>query len=122
MQHGDEGERDRHGNAVRGDLGEDGRQSGERTFEHVRDRGFADPAQPERREGDPQLGRGNHPVEGLDRPERQHSFAIAVARHLLEPGFPGRDEGEFGRHEERVGGDQSEDDDEPEADGHIPEG
>jgi len=114
---------------VGGDPGEGSGEAGEEPFEDPGHGGFTHPAQAERGEGDAELGGGDDTVEGLDPPERQPSFAVAIAGHLFEAGFPGGHNGKLGRHEKRVREDQSEDDCESKTDGrrrfggrHIPEG
>ena len=129
VQYADQRERDRHRHGVIGDPGECCRQAGEQPLEDSRDGGLADPAEPEGGEGDPQLCRRDDAIEGLDAPERQPSFAIAVAGHLFQPALPGGNDGKLGRHEEGVREDQSEDNGESKTDRgrrnrgrHIPEG
>ena len=82
----------------------------------LRQRRLADPAEPERGEGDAELGGGDVAVERLYRATRQPSFAVPCPRHLVEPGAPRADQGELRRHEEGVRQHQDDDRRETEAD------
>ena len=73
----------------------------DRRLEEMRERGLPDPAQGERGHGDPELARGDVGVQVRHHLVRPDAPGIALARELLEAGPAHRDEGEFGRDEER---------------------
>ena len=109
VQRSDDGEGDRHRYAVGRYRGQRGGQSAEQPLQQECQARLADPAESQGGEGDPQLGGGDVPVEGLDDPEGQRSFAVALPGALLQPGFAGANEGELGCDEIAVGQDQGED-------------
>jgi hypothetical protein len=109
MEDGDDDERDDRCDGVRRDCGDRGRQPGEAIGDQTRERRLADPAQPQRGQGDAQLGGGDVAVERLYRTARQPSFAVSRTRHLVQPGPPRSYQGEFGRDEKGVREDENDD-------------
>ena len=84
-------------------------EPGEGAFDQVRERGLADPAEAERREGDPELSAGNRPIEVVVRLPDLEGQAVALLDELVDPGLPHGDQRELRGDEEPVREDEDED-------------
>ena len=85
--------------------------------QHV-DRRFADPAQPQRGDGDPELRRGEVGVETAQRLVERLGVHAARRHQLDYAAAPDGDEGEFCSDEKSVGGDEDENGDQTAYVGH----
>jgi hypothetical protein len=84
-------------------------QAGEQRFEQLRQRGLADPAERERRDGDAELRRRQVGVEMIERALQGGGVHAAPRDQLGDAAATNGDEGELGGDEEAVGEHQQHD-------------
>ena len=84
-------------------------QEVEQRLDERGERRFANPAEAEGSERDPQLTGGEKGVEARDDPQHGRGQRMALRRKLLDPGAPHGHQGELGGDEKAVGQDQQDD-------------
>jgi hypothetical protein len=104
VQHHDDGDRDQERHGVQQRI-RDSEQT-ERLFEKVRHCRFADPAQQDRADRDPELGPGQHYRQVLAGPDHRHRAVLALLGEGLQPVTARRDQRELRCDEERVRAEQ----------------
>jgi hypothetical protein len=111
-------ERDRDGRGVRGDGRPRSREIDEGVLDHVRERRFADPAQAERGEGDPELGARNRAIEVREGLLDLEGQPVSLFHELVDPRAAYGNQRELGRYEEAVGEHQRDDREQVQRRGH----
>ena len=106
MHERDDGECDGAGDEVSGEHVVRRGQAIEEAHDDGRDGGLTDPAERQRRERDAELRAGDVVVETVDRSLGELRAAVARAGERLDARAARADEGELGRDEEAVGGDE----------------
>jgi hypothetical protein len=102
VERGDGGERDRDGDRVRAGRRERTRPSRQQRLDQVRQRRLAQPAQRQRRQRDPELGRGQVGVEVLERAFQRGGVRAAGGDELRHAALSHRHQRELRRDEEAV--------------------